>query len=105
MKNPGEEYKYLIYLYWNSGWEVGFSGGSVVRNLPANAVDTSLIPGLGRSAERNGNPLQYSCLGNQMDKGACWATVRGVTKKVGYNLMTKQQAEICRMSKSFQLSK
>ena len=57
MKNPGEEYKYLSCLYWNSGWEMGFSGGSVVRNLPANAVDTSLIPGLGRSsAERNENP-------------------------------------------------
>ena len=77
----------------------------MVRNLPANAVDTSLIPGLGRSAERNENPVQYSCLGNQMDRRACWATVHGVTKKVGYNLMTKQQAEICRMSKSFQLSR
>ena len=46
----------------------------MVKNLPAMqetyAGDTSLIPGLGRSFEGNGNPLQYSCLGNPMDKGA-----------------------------------
>ena len=42
----------------------GFPGGSVVKNLPVNAGDAGLIPGLGRSpGERNGNPLQYSCLG------------------------------------------
>ena len=47
-----------------------FSGGSVVKNLPANAEDTGLIPGLGRSpGEGNDNPLQYSCLGNPMDRG------------------------------------
>ena len=39
------------------------------------------IPGWGRSSgEGNGNPLQYSCLENPMDRGACWATVHGVTK-------------------------
>ena len=47
----------------------------VVNNLPANAVDArdvGLIPGSGRSSgERNGNPLQYSYLGNPMDRGAC----------------------------------
>ena len=44
----------------------GFPSGAVVKNLPANARDTGLIPGLGRSpGEGNGNPLQYSCLGNQ----------------------------------------
>ena len=43
--------------------------------------DLGLIPGLGRSPEEgNGNPLQYSCLGNSMDRGAWWATVHGVTK-------------------------
>ena len=42
-----------------------FSHGSVVKNLPANAEDTSSIPGSGRfPGEGNGNPLQYSCLGN-----------------------------------------
>ena len=49
----------------------GFPGGSVVKNLPANAEDTGLIPGLGRSLEEgNGNPVQYSCLGSPMDRGA-----------------------------------
>ena len=49
----------------------GFPGGSVVKNLPANAGDMSSIPGLGRSpGERIGNPLQYSCLANPMDRGA-----------------------------------
>ena len=58
---------------------MGFPGGSVVKNLPANIGDMGLIPGLGRSpGEGNGNPLQYSCLGNSMDRGAWWATVHGV---------------------------
>ena len=61
-----------------------FSGGSVVKNLPANAGDArdvGLISGLGRSpGGRNGNTLQYSCLENSMDRGAWWATVHGVTK-------------------------
>ena len=53
----------------------------MVNNLPASAGDMNLIPGLGRSpGEGNGNPLQYSCLENPMDRGACWATDCGVTK-------------------------
>ena len=49
----------------------GFPGGSVVKNLPANPGDVSLIPGSGRSpGEDNVNPVQYSCLGNPMDRGA-----------------------------------
>ena len=60
---------------------MGFPGGSMVKNPPANAGDMSLIPGLERFLrEGNGNPLQYSCLGNPMDRGARWATVHGVTK-------------------------
>ena len=51
---------------------MGFPSGSVVKNPPANAGDTGdggSIPGLGRSPGRgNGNPLQYSCLGNPMDR-------------------------------------
>ena len=48
-----------------------FPGGSVLKNLPANAGDVGLIPGLGRSpGEENGNLLQYSCLGNPMARGA-----------------------------------
>ena len=55
------------HLYLNKG----FPGGSVVKNLPANARDAGLVPGLGRSpGEGYGNPLQYSCLGNPMDRGA-----------------------------------
>ena len=61
----------------------GFPGGSVVKNLPTNAGDTGLIPGSGRSpGEGSGHPLQYSCPGNPMDRGAWWATVRGVTKEL-----------------------
>ena len=56
----------------------------VVKNPPANAGDIrdmGPIPGLGRSsAGGHGNPLQYSCLENSMDRGTWWATVRGVTK-------------------------
>ena len=54
----------------------------MVKNPPANAGDVGLIPELGRSpGEGNGNPLQDSCLGNPMDRGAWWATVHGVTKE------------------------
>jgi len=58
-------------------------GGSVVKNLPANAGDVSLIPGSGRSpGEGNGNPPQYSCLRNPMDRGAWGATVHEVAKEL-----------------------
>ena len=56
-------------------------GGSEDKASACNAGDPGLIPGLGRSpGEGNGNPLQYSCLENPMDRGAWWATVHGVTK-------------------------
>ena len=59
-------------------------GGAVVKNLPANAGDArdaGSISELGRSpGGGNGNPLQYSCLENAMDRGAWQATVHGVTK-------------------------
>jgi len=49
---------------------LGFLDFSVVENFPANAGDTSLIPELGRSpGEGNGNPVEYCCLGNPMDRG------------------------------------
>ena len=58
-----------------------FLGSSVVKNLSPNAGDIGLIPGLERSpGEGNGEPFQYSCLGNAMDRGAWWITVHGVTK-------------------------
>ena len=59
-----------------------FPGGLVVKNPPANAKDAGSIPGLGTSpGEGNGNPLQYSCLGNPVDRGARRATVHGVAKE------------------------
>ena len=61
-----------------------FPGSSLVKNPPANAGDsgdTGCSPGWGRSpGEGNGNPLQYSCLGNHMDRGAWKATIHGVAK-------------------------
>ena len=63
---------------------MGFPGGTMVKNPPANAGDmrdSGFIPGLGRSpGEVNENPLQYYCLGNSMDRGAWWVTVHGVSK-------------------------
>ena len=53
-----------------------------VKNPPAKAGDLVLIPVLeSSSGEGNGNPLQYSCLGNPMDRGAWWATVHGIAKR------------------------
>ena len=61
--------------------QAGYPGGSVVKNPPANMGDSGLIPGSGGTpGEGNGNPLQYSCLGNAMGRGAWQATVHGVTK-------------------------
>ena len=68
----------ISYFYW---YPMGFPSGTAVKNPPANAGDTGLIPGSGRSpGEGNGNPFQYSCLENSMDRGAWRATVHGVAK-------------------------
>jgi len=65
---------------------MGFPGGSVVKNLPVNVGDADLIPVSGRSPGRgNGNPLQYSCLGNPRDRGAWWATIHGVAEELDMN--------------------
>ena len=62
---------------------LGFPGGSVVQNPPANAGDVGSIPGSERfPGEGNCNPLQYSCLGNAMDRGTWWAIVSGVTEEL-----------------------
>ena len=61
---------------------MGFSCGSMVKNPPAKVEDVSFIPGSGRSpGEGSGNPLQYSCLGNPLDRGTWLVTVHGVTKE------------------------
>jgi hypothetical protein len=57
-----------------------FPGGSDGKESACNAGDVGSIPGLGRSDEGNGYPLQYSCLENPIDRGAWWATVHGVAK-------------------------
>ena len=60
---------------------LGFPGGSLVKNQSAKAGDAGSIPGSGRSpGEGNGNPLQFSCLENSMDRGAWKAAVHGVAK-------------------------
>ena len=65
----------LYYIYKD------LPGGSVVKNLCANAGDAGLVPGSGKSpGEGNGNPLQYPCPENPMHRGAWQATVHGVTK-------------------------
>ena len=60
-----------------------FPSGSGVKNPSANAGDAGSTPVSGRSSrEGNGNSLQYSCLGNHMDRGGAWqATVHGVAKE------------------------
>ena len=59
-----------------------FPDGVVVKNPPVNAGDMASVSGLGSSpGEGSGDPLQYSCLGNPMDREDWWATVHGVTKE------------------------
>ena len=61
---------------------MGFPSGSVVKNLPASAGDVGSIHGLGMSpGEGNGNPLQYSCLENPMDRRALQATIHVIAKE------------------------
>ena len=75
---------------------MGFLGGPLVENPPTNAGDLGSIPGSGSSpGEGNGSPLQYSCLGNPMDRGT-WRAQKILTeprgcKRVRHDLVTKQQ--------------
>ena len=60
---------------------MGFLGDPDSKESTCNVEDLGSLPGLGRSpGEGNGNPLQYSCLENSMDRGAWWAIVHGVVK-------------------------
>ena len=72
---------------------MGFHGKeSAVKNLPANAGDVGLVSRSGRfPGEGNGKPLQYSRVGNPVDRGTWWAMVHGVPKRVGHDLEMKQQ--------------
>ena len=68
--------------------KTGFPGGSVGKDSACSAGGLDSTRGLGRSpGEENGNPLQYSCLGNPMDRGAWWATIHG-SHRVGRNLVS-----------------
>ena len=74
---------HIVYIYLYP--HMGFPGGSENKASACNAGDLGSIPGLGRSpGEGNGNPLQYPCLENPMDRGVWWATVQGVAKSI-YN--------------------
>ena len=72
----------LNQLYWGIVYVLyGFLGGSDGEESACSAGDLGLIPGLRRSpGEGNGNPLQYYCLENSMDRGTWWATIHEVTK-------------------------
>ena len=79
-------FKILVYIYSilnisHYDLYMGFPDGSSSKESSRNAGDTGLIPGLGRSpGEGNGNPLQYYCLENSVNRGTWRATVLGVTK-------------------------
>ena len=80
---PYREYDDCVFEHLNSPWCL--SG----EESACHAAGVGSVPGLGRSpGERNGNPLQYSCLGKSMDRGAWRATVHGVTR-VRYDLASK----------------
>ena len=67
----------IIYNYFTKGFPRGSNG----KESTCNAGDPGFIPGSGRSpGAGQGNPLQYSCLENSIDRGAWWATVHGVAK-------------------------
>ena len=82
----------VVYEYIKS--IEGFPGGSGIKNLPANAEGLGSILGSGRfPGEGNGNPSQYSCLQNPMDRGVWWATVHGGRKESDRTLRLKQQPQ------------
>ena len=73
---------FIYYFTSCPSYIMSFPGGSVVKNLPANAGDAGSIPHSGRApGEGNGNPPQYSSLGNPTDRGAWQAAVYGVAKE------------------------
>ena len=82
-------------ILWDPCDDRAFPGGPVAKNPPANTGDADSVPEWGRSpGGGNGYPLQYSCLGNPMDRGVWWATVPAVLKRIRHSLVTKQQVII-----------
>ena len=81
----------IPHFFENSKIVRGFSGGSGVRNPPANAGDMGSIPESGKSSrEENGNPLQYPCLGNPINRGT-WGVQSIGLQRLGHNLATQKQ--------------
>ena len=77
-------------FYWNQHF-MDFPGGSALKDLPSNEGDAGLIPGSGRfPGEGNGNPLQYSYLGNLVDRGAWKATCSSWVTRTGHDLAIEQ---------------
>ena len=103
-ESNGEKFKWekpKPGIYYPPVNTLGFSGGSEGKELAFNAGDLGSIPGLGRSHEEgNGNPLQYSCLENPMDRGAWQATVL-VVEIVGHDLATKSPQNLKTILKIF----
>ena len=100
--------KLLHHVRSKSSEEWDFPGGSVVQNPPANAgdaEDAGSIPGLGRYPRGgNGNPVQYCCLGNPMDRGAWRATVRRVAKSRAWlsdwaHTQAESRVKLCKIIK------
>ena len=84
---PSQHFVHLKFIQCYISF--GLPGGSVGEESPCNAGDPGSIPGSGRSpGEGNGNPLQYSCLENPMDRGAWRATVHRITKSQTQRLST-----------------
>ena len=80
--------------------EKSFPGGTVVKNSPANVGDMGSALGLERSpGEGNDNLLQYSCLGNSIDRAARWATVHGAAKESDTTLATKNKNKLLKFVK------
>ena len=80
-RGVGYTWAYFSPNTLNYAFNRDFPGGSVVKNPPTNAGDVGSILGLGRTLrDGNGNRIQYSCLGNPMDRGAWQATDHGVAK-------------------------
>ena len=74
----------------------------MVKESACNAVDPGSIPGWGRSpGEGHGNPLQYSCLGNPMDRGVWKATVQGVPKRAGHDFTSEKTRVKTEVTKSW----
>ena len=82
---------YYLFLYGLPWW---LSGKEPTCQCRRHRGDPGLIPGSGRSpGEGNGNPLQYSCLGNPMDKGSWWATVHEL-QRAGHNLASDNKHDL-----------